>query len=271
MEALLSSLTLFDITLLLLVGVITGIMAGLFGIGGGAIIVPALIPLFHKFQFPAELLVHMAIGSSLATIVFTSISSIYGHHRHQAILWPVALRLTPGILIGAWLGAMIASTIEAFWLQRIFAIFLLLLSVKMFINRQSRRHYDMPGVGRVSVIGGSIGCLSSIVGIGGGTLTVPFLVGTGTVIQKAVATSSACGFPIAIAGSVGYLVNGWESAGLPSASSGYIYWPAVLIISISSVILAPLGVRLAHHLPAATIKRLFAFFLLLMGSKLMIG
>ena len=232
--------------------------------------VPALIPLFSSFQFPAELVVHMAIGSSLATIIFTSISSIYGHHRHQAIIWPVAMRLTPSILMGAWLGAMIANEIEAFWLQRIFAIFLLLLSVKIFLNRQNSRHYHMPGVPGSSAVGGSIGCLSSIVGIGGGTLTVPFLVGSGITIQKAVATSSACGVPIAVAGTLGYLINGLGTTHLPLASSGYIYWPAVLIISFSSVLLAPLGVRLAHHLPSIIIKRLFAYFLLFMGSKLMI-
>lgn len=271
METLLFGLTLFDITLFLMVGVITGIMAGLFGIGGGAVIVPALIPLFSSFQFPAELVVHMAIGSSLATIIFTSLSSIHSHHRRGAVLWPLVWRLTPGILIGSWLGAMLAGLIEAFWLQRIFAIFLLLLSLKMFLNQKSTSRYIMPSMVGLSTVGGGIGCLSSIVGIGGGSLTVPFLVGTGTLIQKAVATSSACGFPIAVAGSIGYLISGWNLSNLPPTSSGYLYWPAVLIISVGSMLFAPMGVRLAHRLPALTIRRLFAIFLLLMGGKLMIG
>jgi len=271
MDILFFDLTLVDITLFLLVGVITGIMAGLFGIGGGAIVVPALIPLFHSLHFPAELVVHMAIGSSLATIIFTSISAIYGHHQHQAVLWSVAWKMTPSILMGAWLGALIASTLDAFWLQRIFALFLLSLSVKIAINRESNSAYPLPNAAGLSLIGGGIGTLSSMVGIGGGTLTVPFLIGSGTPIQKAVATSSACGLPIAVAGTLGYIINGLEVSNLPMASSGYIFWPAVAIIAFSSILLAPVGVRLAHHLPATTIKRLFALFLVLMGCKLMIN
>ncbi len=271
MDILFLGLTLVDITLFLLVGVVTGIMAGLFGIGGGAIVVPALIPLFHSFNFPAELVVHMAIGSSLATIVFTSISAIYGHHQRQAVLWPVVRKMTLGILLGAWLGALIASTLEAFWLQRVFALFLLFLSVKIAINRESNPAYPLPDFTGLSLIGGGIGTLSSIVGIGGGTLTVPFLVGSGAPIQKAVATSSACGLPIAVAGTLGYIINGLEISNLPLASSGYIFWPAVVIIAFSSMIFAPVGVQLAHHLPATTSQRLFALFLLLIGCKLMIS
>ncbi len=271
MEILFFGLTLLDIMLLLLVGVVTGIMAGLFGIGGGAIVVPALIPLFHSFNFPAELVVHMAIGSSLATIIFTSISAIYGHHQRQAVIWPIALKMTPGILVGAWLGALIASTIDGFWLQRLFALFLLFLSIKIAINQQNSQRYPLPNTTALSFIGGGIGTLSSIVGIGGGTLTVPFLIGTGSPIQRAIATSSACGLPIAIAGTIGYLINGWGVSNLPLASSGYIYWPAALIIAFSSMLFAPTGVRLAHHLPATTTKRLFALFLLLIGIKLMLN
>ncbi len=264
-------LTVVDIILFLLVGVVTGIMAGLFGIGGGAIVVPALIPLFHSLHFPTELVVHMAIGSSLATIIFTSISAIYGHHQCQAVLWSVAWKMTPGILIGAWLGALIAGSLDAFWLQRIFALFLLFLSVKIAINRERNSAFPLPNTAGLSLIGGGIGTLSSIVGIGGGTLTVPFLVGSGTPIQKAVATSSACGLPIAVAGTLGYIINGLEIGNLPMASSGYIFWPAVVIIAFSSMIFAPVGVRLAHHLPTTTSQRLFALFLLLMGCKLMIS
>jgi uncharacterized membrane protein YfcA len=270
MDILFFGLTLPDITLLLLVGVVTGIMAGLFGIGGGAIVVPALIPLFRSFNFPDELVVHMAIGSSLATILFTSISAIYGHHKRHAVLWGIAWKMTPSILVGAWLGAFIASTIDAFWLQRIFALFLLFLSINIALKQQTGQRYPLPNMSGLSFIGGGIGSLSSIVGIGGGTLTVPFLIGAGTPIQRAVATSSACGLPIAIAGSIGYLLNGIEVSNLPTASSGYIYWPAALTIACSSVFFAPVGVRLAHHLPATTIKRLFAIFLFLMSCKLMI-
>lgn len=271
METLLLDLSLNDIGLLLIIGIFTGILAGLFGVGGGVIVVPALIHLFNQFQFPAELVVHLAIGSSLATIVFTSIAAIMGHHKRNAVIWPLVRLLTPGVLIGAWLGALVAGMLAGDWLQRLFALFLLLLAFQMLINRQITQHYQLPGRGTLFAVGGGIGMLSSIVGIGGGTLTVPFLAARGTPMPNAVATSSACGLSIAIAGSLGFVASGWGLAHLPPGSSGYIFWPAVVVIVASSILFASVGVRLAHFLPPTVTKRLFALLLLLVSGKLFMG
>lgn len=268
METLLLGLSISDVGLLLIIGIFTGILAGLFGVGGGVIVVPALIHLFNQFQFPAESVAHMAIGSSLATIAFTSIAAIKGHHKRKAVVWPLVWQLTPGVLTGAWLGALVAGLLAGEWLQRLFAFFLLLLALRMLINRRITQHYQLPGRNALFAVGGGIGMLSSIVGIGGGTLTVPFLVAGGTSMPRAVATSSACGLSIAIAGGLGFMVSGWGLTHLPPGSSGYIFWPAVLVIVVSSILFASVGVRLAHLLPPTVTKRLFAILLLLVSSKL---
>ena len=255
----------------LLLGAFAGLVAGLLGVGGGLIIVPVLVFIFTDQGLAEHLIVHLAVGTSLATIVFTSISSVRAHHQHGAVLWPVFWQLTPGIVVGAWLGAAFADVLASDQLRRFFGVFELLVAIQMTFNVKPRPHRQLPGRPGMLGAGGVIGAISAIVGIGGGTMTGPFLVWCNVVMRKAVATSSACGLPIAIAGATGFIVTGWNAIDLPAYSSGYVYWPAFLGIVIASILTAPIGARLAHRLPAAQLKRIFAILLYILGLRMLLG
>ena len=255
----------------LAVGAFAGLIAGLFGVGGGLVIVPVLVYVFTQQAMDASVLVHMAIGTSLATIVFTSISSVYAHHQRGAVLWGVFWRLTPGIVVGALLGALIADWMPSIVLRRFFAVFEWFVGLQMLFNKKPNPGRIVPGQTGLLAAGGVIGTVSSIVGIGGGTLTVPFLVWCNTAMRNAVATSSACGLPIAVAGALGFVMTGWSQTSQLQWSLGYLYLPALLGVVASSILFAPLGAKLAHSLPGDKLKRLFGFFLLGLGSYMFIS
>jgi len=250
----------------LAVGAIAGFIAGLFGVGGGLIIVPVLVYLFSQQGMHSEYLVHMAVGTSLATIIFTSISSVRAHHRRGAVLWPVVWRLATGIVVGALLGAAIADWMSSLVLRRFFAVFEWLVALQLLFGVKPPPARNLPASPGLFGVGNVIGAISAIVGIGGGTLTVPYLVWNNIDMRKAVATSSACGLPIAIAGATGFVLTGLRQAGLPDWSIGYLYLPALAGIVIASVLFAPLGARVAHWLDPARLKRLFGIFLLMLGT-----
>lgn len=253
-------------------GVIAGFVAGLLGVGGGLIIVPVLILIFQINNFAPDLIVHMAVGTSLATIIFTSLSSIYAHHyRHKAVRWDIVKQLTPGIIIGALLGAAVADLFSAKVLQQFFGYFELFVAIQMAFNIKTHAARTLPGKAGLFSAGSGIGAISSVVGIGGGTLTVPFLIWCNVRMQNAVATSSACGLPIAIAGCVGFIITGWNETGLPKYTFGYIYWPAFLAIVITSMMFAPFGAWLAHRLSAAKLKRFFSLALFALAIKMLTG
>ena len=258
-------------------GAFAGIMAGLLGVGGGLIIVPVLVFLWQPEFSGGEQLggsqtVQLAIGTSLAVIVFTSLSSVRAHHLRKSVLWPVVWKLTPGILVGAWLGAALASVMPQNMLKITFGLFELLVAAQMSfsLRRASQApHQELSGT-LVSGIGMGlagivIGAVSALVGIGGGTLTVPFLNACKVRMQQAIGTSAACGLPIAVGGALSYLILGWNHEALPVASMGYVYGPALLGIAVTSVLFAPLGANLAHRLPTSTLKKVFAGFLALLG------
>lgn len=251
-------------------GIIAGFVAGLLGVGGGLIIVPVLVVIFQQQEINPQVIVHMAIATSLATIVFTSISSIYAHHyKYKAVRWDIVIQLSPGIIIGALLGAVIADYIKASSLQRFFGIFELIVAIQMAINFRVNAGRKLPGMAGMLSAGTGIGSVSSIVGIGGGTLTVPFLSWCNIKIQNAVATSSACGLPIAIAGCIGFILTGLNEAELPVQTIGYVYWPALVTIVVSSIVFAPAGAWLAHRLSAAKLKRAFSLALFLLAMKML--
>ena len=266
MEAILSTL-LFYLTL----GLFAGVMAGLLGVGGGLIIVPTLAWIFHHQQVDDAIVMHLAIGTSLATIVVTSISSVRAHHRRGAVLWPIFWRLTPGIIVGAWLGAAIADALPSAVLSKVFAVFVLTVAAQMGFGAKPAPHRELPGTTGMLTAGGVIGAVSAIVGIGGGSLTVPFLTWCNIAIRQAVATSSACGLPIALAGALGFVVTGLNAAGRPDWSLGYVYGPALVGITLTSMLSAPLGAKLAHTLPTEMLKKVFAAFLTLVGVKMLLG
>jgi uncharacterized membrane protein YfcA len=254
----------------LITGAIAGVLAGLLGVGGGIVIVPALLWSFNHLDIATNHTMQIAVGTSLATIVITSLSSIVAHQKHGAILWNVVRYLTPGLLAGAVFGAIIADYLPTHTLQIVFAIFVLLLGLRMILAGKTSPQRRLPGRTGMKAMGFIIGSLSAVVGIGGGSLTVPFLAYCNIKkIHHAIATSSACGFPIAIAGSIGFAIAGLNESDLPAWSSGYIYWPAFFGISITAALFAPLGARLAHNLPVTTLKSLFGVLLLLMGIKML--
>lgn len=255
----------------LLTGSIAGLLAGLLGVGGGLVIVPALVWSFRNHGIDELVIVHLAVGTSLATIIFTSISSVLAHHRRLGVIWSIVKDLAPGIVLGAWLGAAIADLLPTLWLQRVFGIFAVIVGLQMGMGLQATSHRSLPGTPGMLTAGGVIGCISSIVGIGGGSLTVPFLSWCSVEMRRAVGTSSACGLPIAVAGAVGFVATGWGEAALPEAASGYLYWPALAGIVAASFLFAPVGARLAHTLPTRVLKRIFSLLLLVLGIRMVMG
>jgi uncharacterized membrane protein YfcA len=255
----------------LAVGAASGLLAGLFGVGGGVVIVPALVLIFAHLGMTSEWIPQLAVGSSLATIVGTGAASTLAHHRRHAVRWDLVARLAPGIVLGAGAGAIVAGAIPGAWLTRIFAVFLGYVGLRMLLSRRQAIARRQPGAIGMTLAGAGIGALSALVGIGGGTLSVPFLSSRGIDIRQAVATSAACGLPIAMAGALGLIVVGWGREGLPGAATGFVYWPAVAIILLASMPMAPLGARLAHRLPVAALRRAFAVFLLLVAIRLAMG
>jgi uncharacterized protein len=253
----------------LFIGGLSGLLAGLFGVGGGAVIVPALILLFSHLEIGGGWVPHLAVGTSLATIIGTGAASTLAHHRRHSVRWDLVGKLAPGIVLGAWTGAALVGFIPGLWLKRLFAVFLAYVGVHMLLaTRGARNDKPLPGTRELWIAGGGIGMLSSLVGIGGGTLTVPFLNDRGIALREAVGTSAACGLPIAIAGAVGFVVAGWGQTGLPALSTGFVYWPAVFAMLFASMPTAPVGARLAHSLPVALLKRLFGILLLLIALRL---
>lgn len=255
----------------LAVGAFAGVMAGLLGIGGGLVIVPALAWVFHTQGVDDGIVMHLALGTSLATIVFTSVSSVRAHHRRGAVLWEPVRRLAPGIVVGAWLGAQIADALPTATLKLVFAIFVLAVSAQIALGAQPAGQHRLPGRVGMALAGGLIGAVSGVVGIGGGSLTVPFLTWCQVPIRNAVASSAAVGLPIAVSGALGYVAAGWNEPLLPSGALGYVSLTAGAGIAAASMLTAPLGARLAHTLPTALLRRIFAGFLALVGLKMLFG
>ena len=253
------------IVLLMLLGAATGFLAGLLGIGGGMLLVPFLTMLFTAQAFPQQHVLHMAVATSLTTILFTSASSVLAHHRRGAVRWDIVRAMAGGAVLGTFAGAQLASLVRTRWLALFFAVFVGYSGLAML--RNSRR--IVPDEGRplfgtlgLAGAGSGIGFLSSLVGAGGGFITVPFLGWCRVVIHEAVATSAALGFPIAAGGLVGYVVAGWNVEGLPPLAFGFIYLPALVVCAIASMLTAPFGARAGHALDVKSLNKIFALLLI---------
>jgi uncharacterized membrane protein YfcA len=258
-----------DFLLYFAAGAFTGLLSGLLGVGGGTVIVPILVSIFTAQHFPEACIMHMALGTSLATIIFTSISSARAHQKKGNVDWKVVRRITFGILIGTLLGALLASKLHSSWLKAIFSVFALCIATQMIMNFTPDAHRQVPGSTGLSIVGGFIGVVSSLVGIGGGTVTVPFLIYCSFNPRLAIGSSAAIGIPIAIAGTIGYIYAGFSIPNLPEHSFGFIYLPAFIGITITSILTAPLGAALAQKLATHTLKRLFAILLFIVGFKML--
>jgi uncharacterized protein len=253
----------------LALGTFTGFFAGMLGIGGGLVMVPALTMMFAAQGFTPDQILHLALGTSMATILFTSISSLRAHHQHGAVLWPVVAKITPGILFGTLVGTLFASRVPSKPLAIFFAFFVVFVAVQMVANLKPKAARELPGSFGIAAVGVGIGAVSSLVAIGGGALTVPFLTWCNVRVQHAIGTSAAVGFPIAAGGSLGYIFNGWGHAGLPEGSLGFVYVPALVWLVAASMLTAPMGAKTAHRLPVATLKRIFAGLLVLLAGKML--
>jgi hypothetical protein len=259
-----------EFLLYMLLGAAAGVLAGLFGVGGGIIIVPVLVFSFTAQGIDPSVLTHLAVGTSLATIIFTSINSVLEHQRKGAVLWPVFTWMALGILLGAGLGSITAAAIHGEMLQKIIGVFAIVIAVQMGLELKPKARRAVPGKVGLTAAGGVIGWASAIFGIGGGSLTVPFLTWRSVPMQQAVATSSACGLPIALASALSFMLIGWDNPQLPQWSLGFVYLPAMAGIALTSMFFARFGARLAHKLSPRLLKRLFALLLLVVGVNFLI-
>jgi len=253
----------------LALGLIAGLLAGMLGIGGGVVIVPALIWIFQRHNLPPEIIPHLAIGTSLAAIVFTSLSAIWAQHRRRAIDWPVVRLLAPATLLGGFVSGYLAGFIPASILKGFFAVFLLLVGIQFILDWKPAAHWRLPGRGGLWGVGLGVGSLSALLGIGGGNITVPFLHACNLDLKRAIAISTALGFPIALFGTAGFVLSGWGHALLPPGTVGYVSLPALAAIAGAAIPTAPLGVRLAHDLPVKRLKRIFGAIVLAISLRML--
>jgi uncharacterized membrane protein YfcA len=250
---------------LVLMGACSGFLAGLLGIGGGMIMVPFMTFILTAKGVPADYVVKVAVATALATICFTSITSVWAHHKRGAVLWPVVRKLVPGILLGSVIGSQIAVAMPAKILSIVFALFVAFAATQIFLDRKPTASRTLPGWLGMFGMGTAIGSVSSVVGAGGAFITVPFMTWCNIKIHQAVATSAAIGFPVALAGTLGYAISGSQLPDMPPGSLGYVYLPGLLFISLTSMWTAPLGARTAHRMDIRPLKRVFAVMLYAMS------
>ncbi len=255
----------------LAIGALVGFFAGLLGIGGGIIIVSSLALMFSAHGFAPAYIMHLAVGTSLAAIVSGSWSSFRTHHRHHAVDWAIVRRMTPGLLVGVLGGAVTARFLSTAFLKYFFLTFMFLLTTQMALDLRPKASRELPGRAGLTTMAVFIGVCSSLFGGGAAAFGVPFLTWCNVSTHRAIGTVAAMGFPLSIAGTTAYAVSGWNVAGLPPWSVGFVYLPAFIGISITSMLAAPYGARLAHRLKSATLRRVFAIFLVLTGLKVAIS
>ena len=259
------------ILLFAVTGIFAGFAAGLFGVGGGLVVVPALLALFAIKGLDPAFSVHLAIGTSLATIVVTSLSSTLSHHQKGNVDWDVLKRYGLGLVLGATLGAVTADVTPGPTLRVGFGLFAWVMAVQLAFGSQPKPSRKVPGLLGLSASGSVVGWISSLFGIGGGAMTVPYLIFHNVATKRAVGTSAAAGLPIALAGAISYLAVGLDAQGLPDYSLGYVYLPAFFAIVLLSVPMAKLGASVATRLEPKLLKRCFAGFLALVGASLVFG
>jgi uncharacterized membrane protein YfcA len=252
-------------------GAVAGLFAGMFGIGGGMIVVPVLALMLEAQGLPREHLLHLSVGTAMATILFTALSSARAHAARGGVRWEIARRITPGILVGGVAGALVANYLSTRTLAIYFTAFVFVMAANIALDRKPKPSRQPPGAAGMFAAGAVIGGLSSLVAIGGTVMTVPFMIYCNVPVIQAVGTAAAIGFPIAVGGTLGYLYAGWHASGLPPWSLGYVYLPALAGITIASVATAPLGASLAHRVPGRMLKRLFAGLLFLLAARMMVG
>jgi len=253
------------------IGAAVGFFAGLLGIGGGAVSVPLVVMLFEAQGMPKEHLVHLAVGTGMATALFTSVSRVWAHARRGAVRWDAARAVTPAILLGGLVGSGLAGLISTRLLGMLFTIVIYAAATHILFETKPKPSRQLPGAGGMMLVGFAISGISSVAALGGAFLTTPFMLWCNASMIQAVGTAAVVGFPIALAGSIGYITSGWSQGGLPPHSLGYVYLPALLGITLASVLLAPVGAAVAHRLKTKHLKRVFALLLFALATKMLVG
>jgi uncharacterized membrane protein YfcA len=254
----------------LLLGATAGLLAGLLGIGGGLIQVPVLVFLFGLQHFAPEHVLHLALGTAMASILFTSVSSLRAHHGHGAVNWGIVRRMAPGIAFGVAIAAMISGRLSTRYLAMFFTAFVYYAATQLILNLRPKASRTLPGAGGMFTAGALIGGISSMVAAGGALLSVPWMSWCNVRLHEAIGTAAAIGFPIAVAGTIGYIANGWGESPLPDWSLGYVYLPALFWLVVASMIMAPLGAKLAHRTSTAKLRTLFAILLYVLATRMLV-
>ncbi len=253
----------------LVIGLAVGFFAGLLGIGGGAVMVPMLVFVFDAQGLPADHIMHIALGTAMATIMFTSVASMRAHHAHGAVDWSIARAMAPGILFGAFFAALLAGFIPTRPLAVMFTALVFYAATQILFDLRPKRTRELPGPSGLFVAGATIGGVSSLLAAGGAFLCIPFLAWCSVPLRRAIGTATAVGLPIAIAGTLAYLLQGLRVAGLPEASVGYVYLPALALIVVMSMAAAPLGARVAHRVPIKRLRVVFAILLYALATRML--
>jgi uncharacterized membrane protein YfcA len=255
----------------LAIGALVGFAAGLLGIGGGVVMVPLLALVFRAHDLPTEHVLHLALGTALAAMVFTSISSMRAHHAHGAVDWKIARAMSPGMLLGSFVAALIAGFIPTRPLALAFTALVFYAATQILLDLKPPGSRDLPGSIGLFSAAAVIGAVSSLLAAGGAFMTIPFLAWCKVPLRRAIGTAAANGLPIAVAGTAGYIMHGLRVTGLPPASVGYVYLPALGLVVITSMLSAPLGARLAHRLPIKRLRTLFAVLLYFFAVRMLVG
>jgi len=253
------------------IGVVVGFAAGLLGIGGGVVMVPLLVFVFAASGMAAELVLHIALGTALAAMVFTSLSSMRAHHAHGAVDWKIARAMSPGMLAGSFAAALVAGFIPTRPLAVGFTALVFYAATQILLDLRPPGSRELPGAPGLFAAGAAIGAVSSLLAAGGAFLTIPFLAWCKVPLRRAIGTAAANGLPIAVAGTAAYVINGLRMEGLPPTSVGYVYLPALALVVTTSMLLAPMGARLAHRLPVKRLRQIFAFMLYGFALKMLAG
>jgi uncharacterized membrane protein YfcA len=255
----------------LALGAAVGFLAGLLGIGGGAVVVPMLVFVFTAQGLPAEHILHIALGTAMATIMFTSVSSMRAHHAHGAVDWRIARAMTPGILTGSFCAALLAGFIPTRPLAVMFTALVFYAATQILLDLRPKSSRELPGTAGLFGAGAGIGGVSSLMAAGGAFLCIPFLAWCSVPLRRAIGTAAAVGLPIAVAGSAGYVLQGLRADGLPPASVGYVYLPALVLVATASMLAAPWGARVAHRLPVKRLRIVFALVLYAVAVRMLAG
>jgi uncharacterized membrane protein YfcA len=251
------------------IGLVVGFCAGLLGIGGGAVMVPILVIVFTAQGLPSDHVMHIALGTAMATIMLTSISSMRAHHAHGAVDWSIARAIAPGILVGAFCAALVAGLISKRPLALMFTALVFYAATQILFDLRPKDSRELPGPAGLFAAGAFIGAMSSLLAAGGAFLCIPFLAWCSVPLRRAIGTAAAVGLPIAMAGTLGYVIQGLRAQGLPWPSFGYVYLPAFALVVATSILAAPLGARVAHRLPVKRLRIIFAVLLYALAVRML--